>query len=172
MCLPEANLRSALLLMCSARRWSPGKWAAMMELTCPNKLPQEVEHSLKNMQTASFKTHPWHTFTHDFMTHGVHTWFSSLLSLNQVVCFRKTLFVCFIFDCVGVNASEWACGPTHVGVSSIKMHTLSLRVLQSNLKTSNKNLSWLHHIDHFTSSALFVIGNAGHYNADCIGEGV
>lgn len=90
------------------------------------------------------------------MTHGVHTWFSSLLSLNQVVCFRKTLLVCFLFDCVGVNASEWACGPTHVCVSSVRMHTLSLRVLQKN--KSNKKVSWLHHIDHFTSSALLLLG--------------
>lgn len=80
----------------------------MLEITCPRKLPQEVEHSLKTTQTASLKTHPWQEFTHDFMTQGVYTWFSPLLSRNQVVCFRRASLVCFS-DCVGANASEWAC---------------------------------------------------------------
>lgn len=39
----------------------------------PKQTPSGGGASLKTTQTASLKTHPWHTFTHDFMTHGVHT---------------------------------------------------------------------------------------------------
>lgn len=39
----------------------------------PKQSPSGGGASLKSTQTASLKTHPWHTFTHDFMTDGVHT---------------------------------------------------------------------------------------------------
>lgn len=143
MCLPEANLHSFLLLVCSAKRWSPvseqQRWRCM-----PKQTPAGDEGPIKTTQSSLLKTHPWHVFTHDFVTHGVHTWFSPLPSLNQVVCFIKASLVCS-FDCVGANASEWVCALTHVNM----FQKVCLKEC-----VGQKKALWLHPIDSALSSAL------------------
>lgn len=73
----------------------------------------------------------------------VHTWFSPLLGLNQVVCFRKTSLVCF-FDCrcECLWVSVWACSCVCLfSIENTHTHTPlpSLRMPQTYLNTSNNN---------------------------------